>query len=109
MNLNIKANKNNTFDAIVVGSGMSGGFAAKELTEKGLKVLMIERGHEIKHIEDYDTAMKEPWDFEHRGKTSNISAEERWANSRFPGLGSEEVVNHLTNDKENPYIEKTSF
>lgn len=66
MNLNIKANKNNTFDAIVVGSGMSGGFAAKELTERGLKVLMIERGHEIKHIEGYDTAMKQPWEIEHR-------------------------------------------
>lgn len=109
MNLNIKANKNNTFDAIVVGSGMTGGFAAKELTERGLKVLMIERGKEIKHIEGYDTAMKDPWDFEHRGKTTNLSAEERWANSRFWGLGSEEVVNHFTNDKENPYIEKRPF
>ena len=52
MYLNIKATKNNTFDAIVVGSGMTGGFAAKELTEKGLNVLMIERGREIKHPQD---------------------------------------------------------
>jgi len=109
MNLNIKATKENTFDAIVVGSGMSGGFAAKELTERGMKVLMIERGREIKHIEGYDTAMKQPWEIKHRGKTTNLSAEERWANSRFWGLGSEEVVNHLTNDKENPYIEKRPF
>lgn len=109
MYLNIKATKENTFDAIVVGSGMTGGFAAKELTEKGMKVLMIERGKEIKHVQDYDTAMKQPWEIEHRGKTTLVSAEERWANSRFWGLGSEEVVNHLTNDKENPYVEKRPF
>ena len=102
MNLNIKSQPQNTYDAIVVGSGMTGGMAAKELTERGLKVLMIERGREIKHVQDYDTAMKEPWDFAHRGKTTHTSAEERWASSRFWGLGSEEVVNFFTNDKENP-------
>lgn len=109
MNLNIKSQPQNTYDAIVVGSGMTGGMAAKELTERGLKVLMIERGREIKHVQDYDTAMKEPWDFAHRGKTTHTSAEERWASSRFWGLGSEEVVNFFTNDKENPYIEKRPF
>jgi ribulose 1,5-bisphosphate synthetase/thiazole synthase len=66
MNLNINAQKKGSFDAIVVGSGMTGGYAAKELTEKGLKVLMIERGREIKHGEDYDTAMKQPWEIPHR-------------------------------------------
>jgi choline dehydrogenase-like flavoprotein len=109
MNLNIKAEAQNTYDAIVVGSGMTGGMAAKELTERGLRVLMIERGKEIKHVEGYDTAMKEPWDIAHRGRTTNLSAEERWANTRFWSLGSEDVVNHLTNDKENPYIEKRPF
>jgi choline dehydrogenase-like flavoprotein len=109
MNLNIEAQKKNSYDAIVVGSGMTGGMAAKELTERGLKVLMIERGKEIKHIEGYDTAMKEPWEIAHRGRTTNLSAEERWANSRFWGLGSDEVVHHFTNDKDNPYIEKRPF
>jgi len=58
MNLNIDAIKSQTFDAIVVGSGISGGWAAKELTEKGLKVAVLERGREIKHIEGYETALK---------------------------------------------------
>jgi choline dehydrogenase-like flavoprotein len=109
MNLNIDAQKKNSYDAIVVGSGMTGGMAAKELTEKGLKVLMIERGREVKHTQDYDTAMNEPWDLQHRGKVPIHSAEERWANSRFPGLANEEAGKFFTNDTENPYIEKRPF
>lgn len=109
MNLNLTVNKTHTYDAIVVGSGMSGGFAAKELTEKGLKVLMIERGREIKHIDDYDTAMKAPWDFEHRGKVTIHSAEERWANNRFGSLANEETGGFFTDDQKNPYIEKRPF
>jgi choline dehydrogenase-like flavoprotein len=109
MNLNIKADKARTFDAIVVGSGMTGGIAAKELTERGLQVLMIERGREVKHIEDYDTAMKGPWEFEHRGKVPTHSAEEYWANNRFGTLANEETGPFFTNDKQNPYIEKRPF
>ncbi len=109
MNLNIDAQKNNTYDAIVVGSGMTGGIAAKELTERGLNVLMIERGREVKHTGDYDTAMKAPWEFEHRGKATVFSAEERWANTRFPGLVTEETGKFYTNDTTNPYIEKRPF
>jgi len=109
MNLNLKADKAHTFDAIVVGSGMTGGMAAKELTERGLQVLMIERGREVKHIEDYDTAMKGPWEFDHRGKVSIQSAEEYWANSRFGSLANEETAEFFTDDKKNPYIEKRPF
>lgn len=109
MNLNLKADKAHTFDAIVVGSGMTGGMAAKELTERGLQVLMIERGREVKHIEDYDTAMKGPWEFDHRGKVSIQSAEEYWANSRFGNLANEETAGFFTDDKKNPYIEKRPF
>ena len=50
------------YDAIVVGSGISGGWAAKELTEKGLQVLLLERGKNIEHIKDYVNATKAPWD-----------------------------------------------
>ena len=57
----------NTYDAIVIGSGISGGWAAKELTEKGLKTIMLERGRNIEHIKDYVNANKETWDFPHRG------------------------------------------
>lgn len=56
-----------TFDAIVIGSGISGGWAAKEFCEKGLKTLVLERGRDIKHIKDYPTATMAPWDFKHRG------------------------------------------
>src|SRR5438477_2149768 len=57
----------NVYDAIVVGSGISGGWAAKELAEKGLKVIMLERGMDIKHITDYKTTNLDPWEFPHRG------------------------------------------
>jgi choline dehydrogenase-like flavoprotein len=55
----------NTYDAIVIGSGISGGWAAKELTEKGLKTIMLERGRNIEHIKDYVNANKAPWEYEH--------------------------------------------
>ena len=70
LQVNNKAVQQNTYDAIVVGSGISGGWAAKELTEKGLKVLMLERGRNFEHIKDYKTANKDPWDFAHRGKAT---------------------------------------
>jgi len=57
----------NTYDAIVIGSGISGGWAAKELTEKGLKTIMLERGKDIVHVKDYVNATKGPWEFPHRG------------------------------------------
>ncbi len=65
MNLNLEATKENTYDAIVVGTGISGGWAAKELTEKGLKTLVLERGRAVKHVTDYPTMAKDPWQLEH--------------------------------------------
>ena len=73
MNLNIEADKQNTYDAIVVGTGISGGWAAKELTEKGLKTLVLERGRDVKHVVDYPTMTKDPWQLPNADK---ISAEE---------------------------------
>lgn len=67
---------NHTFDAIVIGSGISGGWAAKELAEKGLKTLVLERGRDVKHNIDYPTTNKHPWEFEHRNNlTADIIAE----------------------------------
>ncbi|GAB5409591.1 MAG: GMC family oxidoreductase [Balneolaceae bacterium] len=66
-NLNISSKKNRTYDAIVIGSGASGGWAAKELCDAGLNTLCLERGKNIKHIEDYPAASKAPFDFEFRG------------------------------------------
>jgi len=68
MNLNIDADKKNTFDAIVVGTGISGGWAAKELTEKGLKTLVLERGRAVKHVTDYPTMTKDPWQLAHANR-----------------------------------------
>jgi choline dehydrogenase-like flavoprotein len=68
MNLNIRAQDQNTYDAIVVGTGISGGWAAKELTEKGLKTLVLERGRDVRHVIDYPTMTKEPWQLPHANK-----------------------------------------
>ena len=65
VNINIRGVDQNTFDAIVIGSGISGGWAAKELCDHGLKTLVLERGRDVKHIKDYPTANKNPWEFPH--------------------------------------------
>ena len=67
LNLNTKAAAQNHYDAIVIGSGISGGWAAKGLTEKGLKVLMLERGRNLEHVKDYRTAKLDQWDLPHHG------------------------------------------
>lgn len=98
----------NTFDAIVVGSGISGGWAAKELCEKGLKVLMLERGAEHVHIKDYKTANKDPWEFTHRSETT----EEQKKNYPVIHRGwaaNERVMDAWTNEIENPYTEVKPF
>ncbi|MGF7214734.1 choline dehydrogenase-like flavoprotein [Spirosoma lacussanchae] len=109
MNLNLTTDKTHRYDAIVVGSGMTGGIAAKELTQKGLRVLVIERGREVKHIDDYDTAMKAPWEIQHRDKVPVRSAEELWANNRFVGMAQDDKAGFMTNDQQNPYVEKRPF
>ena len=63
------------FDAIVVGSGISGGWAAKELTERGLRVLMLERGKDVEHVKDYVNARKAPWEYPHRGGRTHAMEE----------------------------------
>jgi choline dehydrogenase-like flavoprotein len=104
-----KAKEQMTYDAIVVGSGISGGWAAKELTEKGLKVLLIERGRDIPHVTGYENAMKAPWEFEHRGRVDNLAKEEYWANARTGYTANEEHRKMFENDKENPYEETRPF
>ncbi len=106
MNINIDAIKKNTYDAIVVGSGISGGWAAKELTEKGLKVACLERGRELKHVSGYETATKDPWEFGHRGRWTNMAQEEYWAGVRTGYTPNEDWQHMFVSDKQNPYIEK---
>lgn len=109
MYLNIDAQKEMTYDAIVVGSGISGGWAAKELTERGLRVLCIERGRDIKHVEGYETAMKAPWELAHRGRPDNMAAEEYWAGMRTGYTANEEHRYLFENDSKNPYLETRPF
>lgn len=103
MNLNLKATEANSFDAIVVGSGISGGWAAKELCENGLKVLLLERGKNIEHP-NYPTASLDPWDFPHRGKLSPEDKKKHHIQIRHYSI--HEANKHFyTNDLENPYTE----
>jgi choline dehydrogenase-like flavoprotein len=108
VNVNNKAVQQNTYDAIVVGSGISGGWAAKELTEKGLKVLMLERGRDIEHIKDYVTAQKDPWDFPHRGKTT-IQQQKDFPVIHRGWAAQEAVMHEWTNEKDCPYTEVKPF
>lgn len=98
----------NHYDAIVVGSGISGGWAAKELTEKGLKVLLLERGRNIEHIKDYTNAMKEAWDYPHRDRPTEQMKQD------YPVLKRDYPLNESTfgmwaNEKDSPYTEKKRF
>ncbi|MCU0339203.1 MAG: GMC family oxidoreductase [Spirosomaceae bacterium] len=105
---NINLNNVNTYDAIVIGSGMSGGWAAKELCEKGLKTLVIEKGRMVSHIEDYPTMMKDGWELENRGGLSPNDLEKYHVQIRSGFVGS--ATKHFyTNDLDNPYQETKRF
>jgi choline dehydrogenase-like flavoprotein len=107
MNLNLKANAKNTYDAIVIGSGISGGWAAKELTEKGLRTLVLERGRDIKHG-DYPTAMKHPWEFEHHLKTTTQFDKENPIATKCYAV-DEATQDYFVKDKEHPYVQEKPF
>jgi len=113
LNVNNKATAQNTYDAIVIGSGISGGWAAKELTEKGLKVLMLERGPKFDHIKDYKTANKNPWDFEHRGRAplqyrkDNPVISRDWA--MYGTAAQEAIMDYWVKEKDSPYVEVKPF
>lgn len=104
-----KAKEQLTYDAIVVGSGMSGGIAAKELTQRGLKVLMLERGRHIEHISGYENALKNPWDFPHRGRLSNEDLKAYYSGARAGFANAEDVLPHFVRDVDYPFEEKRRF
>ncbi|TAN18475.1 MAG: GMC family oxidoreductase [Chitinophagaceae bacterium] len=108
MNLNTKSTAQNTFDAIVIGSGLSGGWAAKELTEKGLTVLMLERGHQLIHITGYKTAMMKPWQFKHRGRITEEQRKSHEFLSRDYPYG-EDNASYWFKDSDAPYEEVKKF
>ncbi|MEO7714461.1 MAG: GMC family oxidoreductase [Gemmatimonadaceae bacterium] len=97
-----------SYDAIVVGSGISGGWAAKELTERGLRVLLLERGKKVEHIRDYLSATKAPWDYPHRGGRTHDMVR------RYPVLSrdfplNEKNLDWWASDTESPYTEVKRF
>lgn len=108
MNLNLQAKEQNTYDAIVIGSGASGGWAAKELCEKGFKTLVLERGRQLKHIEGYKTANMPPWEFKHRGRITIAQEKSHPFLSRdYPY--SEQNESYWFDDMDAPYSEEQRF
>jgi choline dehydrogenase-like flavoprotein len=98
----------NKFDAIVVGSGMSGGWAAKELCEKGLKTLVLERGRNIRHIQDYKTALHDPWQLPHNNRATQADRKAQPVQSTLY-LYDQATKHHLVDDQQNPYVQALPF
>jgi choline dehydrogenase-like flavoprotein len=98
----------NTFDAIVVGSGMSGGWAAKELTERGLKTLVLERGRNLRHIVDYKTALQDPWQLPHNNRPTQQDRADQPIQSTLY-LYDQSTKQHFVNDIANPYQQAQPF
>lgn len=108
MNVSTKGTAQHTYDAIVVGSGISGGWAAKELAEKGLKTLVLERGRDVKHGE-YPTAMMETWQFKHRNEIPPESRIRQAKQSRTGYTTKEHSAHWFVDDLDNPYSEDKPF
>jgi choline dehydrogenase-like flavoprotein len=98
----------NTFDAIVIGSGISGGWAAKEFTGKGFKTLVLERGRDVKHLKDYPTTNMLPWEFDHRGQIPAAIQEANPVISRCYAF-KEDAAHFFVKDTEHPYVQEKPF
>lgn len=107
-NIAIDSIKSRTFDAIVIGSGISGGWAAKELTKHGLSTLVLERGRDVKHVTDYPTTMKLPWELEHLGDVP-IALKKEYQIASKNYIFSEATAHFLTKDAEQPYIQEKPY
>jgi len=99
---------NRTFDAIVIGSGMSGGWAAKELCDRGVKTLVLERGRPVEHNEDYPTAMLDPWEIEHAGRIPHDEQQKNPIINRCYAYNSA-TKHFFLEDEEQPYVQEKPF
>jgi len=108
LHFNIAGKEQNTYDAIVIGSGISGGWAAKELCGKGLKTLVLERGRNVVHNKDYPTATKNPWELPHHGRLSAEFLKENPLISKSAGIG-EDNQHFFIEDKDHPYVQEKPF
>lgn len=100
--------QNTTFDAIVIGSGISGGWAAKEFCDKGLKTLVLERGRDVKHLKDYPTTNMNPWEFQHRGQLPYDLTKENPVISKCYAF-KEDATHFFVKDKEHEYVQEKPF
>lgn len=107
-NFNIDAKKDMVYDAIVIGSGISGGWAAKELCEKGLKTLVLERGRIVEHVKDYPTMNLDPWDTELRGGLTPEQRKKHQVSIRSNWVGTD-TAHFWADDEANPYTEVKPF
>ena len=107
-NFNIDAKKERTYQAIVIGSGISGSWVAKELCEHGVKTLVLERGKDVKHIKDYPTTSMLPFEFEHRGQITEEVRKDNPVVSKCYAFG-EDSQHFFVKDKEHPYIQEKPF
>jgi choline dehydrogenase-like flavoprotein len=105
---NIDSVKDRTFDAIVIGSGISGGWAAKELCDKGLRTLVLERGRDVKHVTDYPTTMMNPWEFDHLGQIPKALKDANPIASRCYAF-NEDAAHFFVKDAEHPYVQEKPF
>jgi len=108
ININSRGFAQNSYDAIVIGSGISGGWAAKELCEQGLKTLVLERGRNVEHIKDYPTANMDPWEFRHRGRVTEEIRKDNPLISKTYGY-NEDALHFFIRDKDHPYIQEKPF
>nr|MBP6828852.1 GMC family oxidoreductase [Saprospiraceae bacterium] len=106
--INSGGTSENTYDAIVIGSGISGGWAAKELCEKGLKTLVLERGRNVEHVKDYPTATMKTWEFPHRLASTRQTLQDNPLISRAAGYG-EDTEHFFVKDKDHPYVREKDF
>src|SRR3982751_5815115 len=108
VNINNKATTQNTYDAIVIGSGISGGWAAKEFCDHGLKTLVLERGRNVVHLKDYPTATMNPWDFPHHERLPLSVTENNPVVNRCYAF-NETSQHFFVKDTEHPYVQEKPF
>ena len=108
VHISTKGKEANSYDAIVVGSGISGGWAAKELCEKGLKTLVLERGRDVQHIKDYPTATLSRWELPHRGQITQQTKTNNPLITKAAGY-DESTQHFFVQDKDHPYIQEKPF
>ena len=100
--------RTNSYDTIVIGAGMSGGWAAKEFSEQGFKTLLLERGPNVEHLKNYPTTNMQPWEFKHRGRLTSKEIKDNPIVSRCYAF-REDAKHFFVKDKEHPYGQEKPF